>query len=191
MLTNIHISPAKDNFCTERGKAIKPQIVIDYNQHMGYVGKCDIMANNSSISRHTFKWTKKIVFYVKNPTVLNSYIPHSSCGGKKISHRDFRYSLMRNVVAHAGPEQRLPRTLGRTTNVESQVARLEVCGRKHWPVPSETQLSCRVCKARGVTQKVFVKCSKCEVGLCVKKRVLRVTAQRRSSDTTSFRKPRN
>ena len=158
---------------------------------MGYVDKGDRMANSYSISCRTFKWMEKLFFHLLDVTVLSSYILHSSCGGKKISHRDFRYSLMRNVLAHAGPEQRLPRTLGRTTNVESQVARLEVCGRKHWPVPSETQLSCRVCKARGVTQKVFVKCCKCEAGLCVKKRVLRVTAQRRISGTTSFRKPRN
>jgi len=68
------------------------------------------------------------------------------------------------MLAHAGP-----RPLGRPPNVESHVARLEVCGSKHWPIPSETQLRCRMCKARGVTQKVFVKCRKCEVGLCVKK----------------------
>ena len=34
MLTNIHNAPAEDNFCNERGKAIKPQIVMDYNHHM-------------------------------------------------------------------------------------------------------------------------------------------------------------
>ena len=39
MLTNIHNAPAEGNFCNERGKAIKPQIVVDYNHHMGYVDK--------------------------------------------------------------------------------------------------------------------------------------------------------
>jgi len=65
------------------------------------------------------------------------------------------------MLAHAGPERRLPRPLGRPPNVESHVTRLEVCGSKHWPILSETQLRRRVCKARGVTQKVFVKCHKC------------------------------
>jgi len=60
-------------------------------------------------------------------------------------------------LAHAGPEQRIPRPTGRPTNVESHIARLKVCGSKHWLIPSETQLRCRVCKARGVTQGVFVK----------------------------------
>ena len=72
------------------------------------------------------------------------------------------------MLAHAGPERRVPRPLGRPPNVESQVARLEVCGSKHWPTRSEKQLRCRVCKARGVTKKVFMKCRKCDVGLCVK-----------------------
>jgi len=84
-----------------------------------------------------------------------------------MSHRDFRYTLVRNMLAHAGPERRVPRPLGRPPNIESQVARLEVCCSKHSTIPSETQLRCRVCKARGVTQKVFVKCRKCQVGLCV------------------------
>ena len=72
-------------------------------------------------------------------------------------------------MACAGREQRVPRPLGRPPNVESQVTRLEVCGSKHWPILSEMQLRCHVCKARGVTQKAFVKCCKCELGLHVKK----------------------
>ena len=37
ILTNIHDAPAEGNFCDTDGKAIKPQIVSDYNRHMGYV----------------------------------------------------------------------------------------------------------------------------------------------------------
>jgi len=47
--------------------------------------------------------------------------------------------------------------LGRPPNVESNVARLEACGSKHWSILPETQLRCCVCKARGVTKKVFMK----------------------------------
>ena len=82
-----------------RGKAIKPQIVMDYNHHMGYVDKGDRMANSYSTSRRTFEWTKKLFFHLLDLTILNSYILHSSCGGKKISHRDFRFTLVRNMLA--------------------------------------------------------------------------------------------
>jgi hypothetical protein len=168
VLSNIHNAPAEGNFCNERGKAIKPQIVMDYSHHMGYVNKGDRMANIYSISRRTFKWTKKLFVHLLDLAILNSYILHSSCGGKNISHRDFRFTLVRNMPAHAGPERRAPRPLGRLPKVEKHVGRLEVGGSKHWPTPSETQLRCRVCKVRVVTKKVYMKCRKCEVGLSIK-----------------------
>ena len=125
---------------------------------------------------------KKLFLHLLDLAILNSYILHSSCGGKKISHRDFRFTLVRNMLAHAGPERR---PLGRPPKVEKRVARLEVCGSKHWPTPSKTQLRCRVCKARGVTKKVFWKCRKCEVGLCLKNSCFLITTQRHSSNNVT------
>jgi len=109
---------AEGNFCNEGGKAIKPQIVMDYNYHMGYVDKGDRMANSYSISCHTLKWTKILFYHLLDPAILNSYILHSSCGGKKISYTDFQYNLVRNILALAGPEQGVPRPLGRPPNVD-------------------------------------------------------------------------
>jgi len=151
MLTNIRNALAEGNLCNERGKTIKPQIVMDYNHHVGYVGKGDRMANSYSTCRRTFKWTKNLFLHLLDLAICNSYILHSSCGGKKISHRDFRFNHVRNMLAQAGPERRIPRPLGRPLKAEMVVARLEVCGSKHWPNMSEMQLSCRVCKARDVT----------------------------------------
>jgi hypothetical protein len=62
ILTNIHDPPAEGNFWDSNGKAIKPQIVEDYNRHMGYVDKGDRMANSYSIDHRTSKWTKKLFF---------------------------------------------------------------------------------------------------------------------------------
>ena len=93
-------------------------------------------------------------------------------------------------MALAGPEQRLPRPLGRPPNVESHVTMLEVCGSKRWPTCSETQLRCHVCKGRGVTKKVFLKCRKCDMGLCVKQTCFEDyhTKAQRTSGATSLRK---
>jgi len=155
---------------------------MDYNHHMGYVDKSDRMANSYSISLRTFKWTKKLFLHLLDLAILNSHILRSSCGGKKVSHRDFRYTLVRNMLAYAGPERRIPRPLGKPPNVESHVARLEVCGSKHWPIPSETQLRCRVCKAR-VWQRM---CSWSAVSVkwdcALKKNVLKITTQRHTSN---------
>jgi hypothetical protein len=88
--------------------AIKPQIVVHYSHHMGYVDKGDRMANSYSICRGTLKWMKKSFFHLFDLAILNCYILLSSCGGKKISHRDFRFILVRNMLRQAGYEQTIP-----------------------------------------------------------------------------------
>jgi hypothetical protein len=85
ILTNIHDPPAEGNFCDSNGKAIKPQIVADYNCHMGYVDKGDRMANSYSTNRRTWKWTKKLFFHLFDLAILNSCILFSSLGKFRIA----------------------------------------------------------------------------------------------------------
>jgi hypothetical protein len=71
---------------------------------MGYVDNTDRMANSYTASRRTWKWTKKLFSHLLDLTIVNSYILLSSCGGKKISHRDFQLTLIREMLAQAGHE---------------------------------------------------------------------------------------
>jgi len=89
LLTNIHDPPREGNYRDEHGNAIKLAIVADYNRHMGHVDNADRMANSYTASHRTWKWTKKNLFHLLDLAIVNSYILLSSCGGKKISHRDF------------------------------------------------------------------------------------------------------
>jgi len=76
-----HDPPPLGNFCNNDGKSIKPQIVVDYNRHMGYADKGNRMANSYSINCRTWKWTKKLFFHLFDLAILNSYILFSSLGG--------------------------------------------------------------------------------------------------------------
>jgi hypothetical protein len=144
MLTNIHDAPAEGNFCDGNGKAIKPPIVADYSRHVGFVDKGDRMANNYSICRRTLTWTNKLFFYLLDLAILNSYILLSSCGGTKISHRDFRFILVTNMLAQAGYRRTVPRPLGRRASAAAQVNRLEASGSKHWPLELRNiQIPCK------------------------------------------------
>jgi len=167
---NIHDPPAEGNFCSNNGKAIKPQIVADYNQHMGYVDKGNRMANSYSINRRTCKWTKKLFFHLFDLAILNSYNLFSSLEGKKISHSDFQNTLLGNLLAQSGHERNVQRPIGRPPAAATQVVRLEERGRKHWPIPSATR--CRVCAEKGFTRNVSVICERCEVALCCDRRCL-------------------
>lgn len=168
MLTNIHAAPAEGNFRNEWGKAVTPRIVADYEHRMHCVRKGNWKANKYTISRPRWKWTKKLFFHLLDLTILNSYILLSSCG-KKISHSSFRNELLMGMLAHAWQVRQLQRPMGRPAGTDRLVNRLECSDSEHWPGPSETQLRCRVCSIKGLTRKVFVKCLKCGVGLCVKK----------------------
>jgi hypothetical protein len=79
MLMNMHNPPAKGNFCDKHGNTLKPVIIQDYNQHMGYVDKSDRMTNTYSISRQTWKWTKKLFLDLLDLIVLNNYIVVQNC----------------------------------------------------------------------------------------------------------------
>jgi hypothetical protein len=88
MLTNMHHPPAEGNFHDEHGNALKPAIIQDYNQHMGYADKCDCLTNAYSIGRWIWKWMKELFFHLLDLTVINSYIIlHSN--HSNLSHGDF------------------------------------------------------------------------------------------------------
>jgi hypothetical protein len=55
MLTNIHDPPDEGDFCDESGNTLKPAVMEDNNQHMGYVDKSDRMVNSYSISHYIWK----------------------------------------------------------------------------------------------------------------------------------------
>ena len=167
LLTNIHAAPTEGNYHDEHRNAIKPEIVADYNRHMGHVDNSDRMANSYTASRRTWKWTKKLFFHLMDLTIVNSYILLSSCGGKKISHRDFRLTLIREMLLRAGLEPRPSMPVGRPAPACTNIARLDTLHNKHWPDRRNIKARCRVCYVRGVRREVTSRCEKCDVALCV------------------------
>jgi hypothetical protein len=72
------------------------------------------MTETYSINRRTWKWTEKLFFHLFDLAILNSYILFSSLGGKKILLKDFRLTLMRNLLAQAEQERNVQRPVGGT-----------------------------------------------------------------------------
>ena len=97
LLINIHDPPREVNYRDEHGNAIKRAIVAYYNRHMGHVENSDRMTSNYTASRRTWKWIKKSLFHLFSLAIINSYFLLSSCGGKKISHRNFHLTLIRDA----------------------------------------------------------------------------------------------
>jgi hypothetical protein len=141
--------------------------VADYNCHTGHVDNADRMANSYTASCRTWKWTKKLFFHLLDLTIVNSFILLSSCGGKKISHRDFRLTFIREMLAWSGHEPQPSMPVGRPASASNNTGRLDTCHNKHWSGRSNTKWRCRVCSVRGVKRTVIFRCVKCNVALCV------------------------
>jgi len=50
MLTNMDPPPSRRKFCDDSNRPVKPHIVEQYTQHMGFVNTLDFMANSYSMS---------------------------------------------------------------------------------------------------------------------------------------------
>ena len=133
LLTNIHDPPREDSYCDEHENAIKPAIVADYNRHMGHVDNAYRMTNSYTASRQTWKWTIKLFFHLLGLAIVNSYILLSSCGGKKISHRNFQLILTREMLARSGHEPPPSMSVGRPATASNNTSRLDTRHIKHWP----------------------------------------------------------
>ena len=115
------------------------------------------MTETYSINRRTWKWTKKLFFHLFDLAILKTYILFSSLGSKKISLRDFRMTLMRNLVAQAGQERNVRRPVGGPAAPAAAIQSIwfEERGRQHRPIPSATRRWCRYVFSQGCHQKSY------------------------------------
>jgi len=155
------------NYRDEHRNVIKPAIVADYNRHVGHVENADRMASSYTANHRTWKRTKKLFFNLLDLAIVNSYILLSSYGGKKISHRDFHLTPIREMLARSGHEPRPSMPVGRPAPVSTNIGRLHSRHNKQWPGRNPKQQCCCVCSVRGVTRTMVFKCVKCDVVLCV------------------------
>ncbi|XP_040062559.1 piggyBac transposable element-derived protein 4-like [Ixodes scapularis] len=51
-----------------------PQVIIDYNQHMGYVDKADMLKSYYEVDRKSKKWWHRIYFRFMDVSVVNTHI---------------------------------------------------------------------------------------------------------------------
>jgi hypothetical protein len=74
IIMNVHPLAVVGNLCDDHGNTLKLDRTQDYKRNMGHVKKSHRMTNSYSISRGTFKWTKKLFFHLLDLITLNSSI---------------------------------------------------------------------------------------------------------------------
>jgi hypothetical protein len=85
----------------------------------------------------TWKWIRKLFFHFLNHSILNSIILLNS-RGSKLSHKNFRLSLVRELTQQQG---RVPRILatkgGKQAPSTSQMTQPDTQHNEQWPLEDE------------------------------------------------------
>jgi len=68
---------------------------------------------------------KKLFFHLLDLAIVNSCNLLSSCGGKKISHKDYCLTIIREMLAQSGHEPRPSMPVGRPAPVSTNIGRLD------------------------------------------------------------------
>ncbi|XP_046663052.1 piggyBac transposable element-derived protein 4-like [Homalodisca vitripennis] len=76
-----------------------PILVKDYNAHMGYVDKADMLKSTYSIDRKSKKWWHRIFWHFLDTTIVNSFIIFSMLSqGKPLTLKEFRRSVSKALL---------------------------------------------------------------------------------------------
>ena len=117
---------------------LKPECVDDYNHSMNAVDRSDQYSVSYPFVRRTRKWWRKLFFYLLEVSIVNSFITYREVTRKKLSHLDFRRSLVESLATKYLQEQESRRTsVGRPRSqpcpvrLNKQLHLLEQRGSRH------------------------------------------------------------
>lgn len=148
------------------------KLVKDYNRHMGYVDKSDMLKSCYEINRKSKKWWHRIFWHFIDLTVVNAHImfqERSGICGKTLSLKEFRLAVANGLIG-ADPEvpQRGRRSSEPTPNKYKPHVPLErrISKAAHMPIHG-TKVRCANCSTRNSPHRTRWHCSSCNVGLCL------------------------
>ena len=72
----------------------KALVIHKYNQSMGGVDKADQHAVYYSFRRHSIKWWRKLMFWLFEFAIINSYIIYKITVTKPLTHVDYRQQIV-------------------------------------------------------------------------------------------------
>ena len=140
---------------------VKPVVVDSYNHHMNGVDIADQYAVYYSFVRKTVKWWRKVVFWLLETAMVNSYLLYTECTGTPMSHIAFRRSVVEALAsAHitTAPPRPVGRPRKRANAVELGPERLNK--RLHL-IDQRSQCQCVACHAAERNTRPIYYCKTC------------------------------
>lgn len=147
-----------------------PQMIADYNKHMGGVDLADQSMCYYSVGRKNMKWWRKIVWRLHDHAINNAYVIYrENSPSKLLTNLQFRLKL-----AHSMTE---PLVGSRVIPTRAPVSEDKRLMGKHFPYRTGKRRRCVVCAYKKVSPngsrhrgtKTHIWCPKCEKHMCVGK----------------------
>ena len=77
----------------------KPEVVVRYNNAMGAVDRADQYCVYYSFTRRCLKWSRKVLFWAIEASIVNSYILYKMSAVTPMSHLQFRREIIRSLCS--------------------------------------------------------------------------------------------
>lgn len=150
-----------------------PLIVKEYNKHMGYVDKADMLKSFYEIDRKSKKWWHRIFWHFVDVSVVNAFILYNIRHPKVTQLKLFRLDVANGLIGANQGQSALGRKRSATTppnryktNVPKE---LRFDKNAHLPVKS-TSKRCAHCSTAKSPHRTRWMCVCCKVGLCMESR---------------------
>ncbi|KAJ8926403.1 hypothetical protein NQ314_021189 [Rhamnusium bicolor] len=144
-----------------------PNIVRDYNAHMGYVDKMDMLKSIYEIDRKSKKWWHRIMWYFLDVSIVNSFILFKHRTGSSIPNlKVFRVSVATGLIGAGQParSRAQPKVTNHFKRTVPYEIRYDQC--LHMPVYSKSR-RCAFCSNTQDPHRTRWTCSTCDVGFCL------------------------
>jgi hypothetical protein len=89
LATSFSASPTRTQTKQRRLPITKPEVVVHYNNAMGGVDLADQYCVYYSFTRRTVKWTRKVLFWAIETSIVNSYILYKMSAATPMSHLQY------------------------------------------------------------------------------------------------------
>nr|CAH7761067.1 unnamed protein product [Callosobruchus chinensis] len=145
-----------------------PKAIAEYNKIMGGVDKFDQLHERYAIGRRSTKWWHRILYYLVDMAIVNSFILMNTSKKRKGDQLTFRLNLARQLINGYSSKKRRNRPVFFLSNKRAvpDEVRLSEVG-KHLPIQDATYKRCRLCSTKAQEKRTRFVCSSCKVPLCI------------------------
>ena len=137
-----------------------PDVIREYNKHMGGTDRQDQNIAKYCISFRGKKWYWSIFTWFVDIAIQNCWVLHKKCGGN-LRQFDFKEHIALSYLQRYGSPPQLPWPLCQKRKKVIDDVRYD--GFKHYLIEIPKR---RRCAGEYCSKRPFTQCSKCDVGLC-------------------------